>query len=166
MLSGYKSGKILLHHKPESSESSKVLSCITKDEKEKKYSNLEKLFYNLLNIKEKFVLKSYFDEESSKIFLHDKYESLKNIILDDTLPEDYKIIKTINLFFPPKKIIKKKINKINSNDFVSNLKNKINYNDQLKINPDIENNSNKSHRTIEWKIDSQFSFRYSNEKEE
>ena len=159
MLPGHKSEKNLSHHK-QKPDISKVEYHSTKNEK--KYSNNEKLFDNL-NIKGKFILKSYFDEESSIIFLREKYESLKNVILDDTLPEDYKIIKTSNLFLPPTIIIK---NITNNDDFVTNLKNKIYCDDPLKISFSNENIiNNKSHRTIELKIDSNFSFRYSNKKE-
>ena len=139
------------------SEDSESFYCSTKAEKTQ--SNVEKLFVNLLN-KDKFILKSNFDEESSKIFLQEKNESLKNVILNDILPEDYKIVKASNFFIPPTKII-------NINEFETYIRSKIYCNDPLEISFRKNNNvNNKSHRTIEWEIDNQFSFRNINGKKE
>ena len=97
------------------SENSESFFCSTKAEKTQ--SDVEKLFVNLLD-KDKFILKSNFDEESSIIFLQEKNETLKNVILNDILPEDYTIVKASNFFIPPTKTI-------NIDDFVTYIRSNI-----------------------------------------
>lgn len=135
-----------------------------------KESQTEKLFCNLLK-KDKFFLNPTFDEENSKIFLQELNEGLETVHLDDTLPEDYKIITECQLYIPPTKK-SKKLNKSNKSceisninfNYISNSGNVIHFSDPFNVSFRSQNkNSEISHRTIEWKIESQFSFRFHKE---
>lgn len=134
---------------------------------ENKNSDYEKIYANLLNLKDKFIFKSYYDEENSKIFLDEKNETLKDILINDTLPEDYKIIKASNFTLKYTYKSRKNVNNIDGLIFCSNpydisFRNEnSNNNDNNIINYDYIHNKN--NKNINILSINEFSFRYNNE---